>query len=198
MVGSVRSALLVLTAAVALVLLTACVNVANLLLARGALASARWPFGGARRRTRTTRASVAHGEPMLAAAGGLLGIGLAWLGIRLLTRVGDASIPTSTEARIDTSVLAFSIAVSIIAGFLVGIIPALQHSRADIRGSLGDGSRGSSEGGSRRRLRAALVTAQVAMALIILVAAGLLGRELSRHCNGSTRASARQARSHFK
>jgi putative ABC transport system permease protein len=88
-------------------------------------------------------------------------------------------VPQLDQARINGTVLAFSIAVSVVAGLLVGVIPALQQSRSDIRAGLGDGSRGSSEGRSRRRLRTTLVTAQVAMAFIILIAAGLVGRSFA-------------------
>jgi putative ABC transport system permease protein len=180
MVGSVRRALGVLTAAVALLLLIACVNVANLLLARGALRqremAVRTALGAGR--ARLVRQLLTE-STMLAAAGGALGIALAWVGVRLLTRAGDVNLPQLDQAQINGPVLAFSIAASIVAGLLVGIIPALQQSRTDIRASLGDGSRGSSEGRSRRRLRTALVTAQVAMALIILIAAGLVARSFA-------------------
>jgi putative ABC transport system permease protein len=180
MVGSIRRALGVLTAAVALVLLIACVNVANLLLARGALRqremAVRTALGAGR--ARLVRQLLTE-STMLAATGGAIGIALAWAGVRVLTRLGDGTVPQLDQTRINGVVLLFSIGVSIVAGILVGIIPALQQSRTDIRASLGDGSRGSSEGGSRRRLRTALVTAQIAMALMILIGAGLLARSFA-------------------
>jgi putative ABC transport system permease protein len=180
MVGSVRRALGVLTAAVALVLLIACVNVANLLLARGALRqremAVRTALGAGR--ARLVRQLLTE-STLLTATGGAIGIVLAWAGVRLLTRMGDGTVPRLDQTRINGTVLLFSIGVSIVAGILVGIIPAVQQSRADIRAPLGDGSRGSSEGRSRRRLRTTLVTAQIAMALVILVGAGLVARSFA-------------------
>jgi len=180
MVGSVRRALGVITAAVALLLLIACVNVANLMLARGALRhremAVRTALGAGR--GRLIRQLLTE-STMLATIGGAVGILLAWFGVHLLARAGNAMVPRLDHAQINGTVLAFSIGVSVVAGLLVGIIPALQQSRSDIRAGLGDGSRGSSEGRSRRRLRTTLVTAQVAMALIILIAAGLVGRSFA-------------------
>ncbi len=180
MVGAIRPTLLVLVGAVGLVLLIACVNVANLLLARGALrqreVAVRLALGAGR--ARLLRQMLTE-STMLAIAGGGLGVLLAWVGVPLLLHLDRGNIPRIDDTRLSGTVLGFSLGISLLTGLLVGVVPALQQSRTDLRGALGEGARGSSDGPGRRRLRSALVAAQIAMALVILVAAGLLGRSFA-------------------
>ncbi|NOT09787.1 MAG: ABC transporter permease [Gemmatimonadales bacterium] len=180
MVGSVKLALFVISSAVGVVLLIVCVNVANLLLARGAL----------KRRDVAVRMALGAGRPrlvrqmlteslVLGLGGGGLGLLLAWVGTPLLVRLSGGNIPRLEGAGMSIEVIGFSFGVSLLTGIGVGLIPALQQSRTELRSAMGEGSRGASDGIDRRRFRSALVAAQVAMALVILVAAGLLGRSFA-------------------
>ena len=180
MVGSVRTALWVLAGAVGLVLLIACVNVANLLLARGALrqreVAVRLALGA--NRGRLLRQTLTE-STLLSLGGGLLGVLLARVGVPLLLHLDRGNIPRIDGTRLSGTVLGFAFGISLLTGLIVGVVPALQQSRTDLRGALGEGSRGAGDGMRRRRLRSALVAAQVAMALVVLVAAGLLGRSFA-------------------
>jgi predicted permease len=177
MVGTVRPALLMFTAAVAIVLLIACVNVANLLLARTALRqrelAVRLALGASR--YRLVRQLLTE-STILTLLGGALGVVVATVAIRALRLHGVAELPQLEGTRMDLTVLAFSFGVSLLAGVLIGLVPALQPSAATPGMVLGAATRSASGGLGRRRLRTALVVAQVAMALIVLNAAGLLAR----------------------
>jgi putative ABC transport system permease protein len=180
MIGAVRPVLFMLGCAVALVLLIACVNVSNLMLVRASLRrgemAVRLALGA--NRGRLLRQLLTE-STILCLGGGLLGVLLAWAGLDALTRLDAGSIPRLREARINGLVLAFSLAVSVLTGIIVGIVPALQQSRTDLRGAMGEGARGSSDGRSRRRFRTALVGAEVALALVILNCAALFGRSFA-------------------
>ena len=179
-VGSVRPALLMLTGAVALVLLIACVNVANLLLARTALRqrelAVRLALGADR--FRLLRQLVTE-SMILALLGGLLGVAFAWLAVRGLRAYAVVEMPQLSATRLDPLVLGYCFALSAFAGVLIGLVPAFQQASAQPGSVLGESTRGSSAGASRRRLRSALVVAQVAMALVVLNTAGLLGRSFA-------------------
>ena len=178
MLGSVRRSLVVIAAAVGFVLLIACVNVANLMLARGATRqkelAIRLALGAGR--MRLVRQLMTE-SLVLSVGGGLLGLVLAWTGISVLVRLGANELPRIADTGVDGFVLLFSLALSIVTGLVVGIVPALQQSSDSAREGLNVkavGTAGRARGGDR--LRFALVAAQVAMALVVLVGAGLLGR----------------------
>ena len=178
MLGAVRRSIVVIAVAVGFVLLIACVNVANLMLARGATRqkelAIRLALGAGR--ARLIRQLVTE-SVVLALVGGVIGLLLAWLGVRVLVQLGANELPRIADTSIDATVLLFSLTLSIVTGILVGIVPALQQSSDGTREGLNIravGTAGRARGGDRLRL--ALVAAQVAMALVVLVGAGLLGR----------------------
>lgn len=174
LVGDVRPALRMLLGAVAFVLLIACANAANLLLAKAA----------GRQREIAIRNSLGAGRSrilrqmlteslVLSLAGGLGGLGLAALAFRSLLALAPASVPRLAEVTLDWKAIVVTLSVSLCTGLLFGLAPAWQASRADLHSLLKEGSRGA---GSRSRMRSALVVAQVAAALVLLAGAGLLIR----------------------
>jgi putative ABC transport system permease protein len=167
--------------AVGFLLLIACVNVANLLLARGAARSKefaiRTALGAGRRRI---VCQLLAESLTLALAGGMLGLVLAWGGVGLLTRLGSVTIPRLAEARLDWRVFLFTLAVSALTGVLFGMAPALQVSSANPYTALIEGSRGSTAARSSRLLRNGLVVTEVALASLVLIGAGLLMRSFVR------------------
>ena len=180
-VGDIRPALLLLMGSVGLVLLIACTNVANLLLVR---ASAREREIGIRAalgagRRRLVRQMLTE-SMLLVAAGTVAGIVLARVGVFLLNAAAQQSFPRLADASLDLSTLAFTAVIAAGTGAVFALIPAVQGSRGVSAESLKGGARGSTTGGSRLRLRRALVTAEVALSLLLLVGAGLLIKSFMR------------------
>jgi putative ABC transport system permease protein len=181
LVGGVRRALWVLMAAVGCLLLMACVNVANLLLARGATRrkelALRAALGAGRGRIVTQLLSESM---LLSLGGGLLGLLLATAVVKLLAYAGPASVPRLAQAGIDFRLFVFALGVSILTGILFGIAPALKYSGASLSSALNEGGRGGTAGRSGRAMRNALVVSEMALAVIVLIAAGLLIRSFVR------------------
>jgi putative ABC transport system permease protein len=179
-VGDTRATLLIILGAVSFVLLIASANVANLILVRSDDRMRHTTIRAALGATRRRLAQYVLTESMLLALmGGVGGIVLAYLGIRLLVTLGPASIPRLDEVELSTTTLAYTFGISAIVGLLFGIVPALQAGSVmkSSRGrSLVDGARGSTVGGDRLRLRGVLVVTEVALASALLVASGLMVR----------------------
>ena len=172
--GESSRALYVLLGAVAFTLLVACVNVANLMLARAAAReremAIRASLGASR--ARIVRQLMVECLP-LGLMGGALGVLVALWGIDLLQSLLPASLPRHNAIAVNGRVLAFTLALALFTSLLFGLAPALQAVKADVRAALGEGGRGGSRQG---RLRSLLVVAEVALALVLLVGAGLMAR----------------------
>jgi predicted permease len=175
--GAVRPALLVLVGAVACVLLVACANVANLLLARGADRQREFAIRAAlgAGRGRLTRQMVSE-SAMLAALGCALGLIVGRVGLSVLIALSPATLPRTDEISLDGRVLAFTIATSVFTAVLFGLGSARVLWRADLHRTVRDGGRGTSASPRKLRLRSALIVAEVALALVLLVGSGLLIR----------------------
>jgi putative ABC transport system permease protein len=180
-VEDVRAPLLVLTGAVGFVLLIACVNIANLLLAR---ATERHRELAVRVALGATRArlirQVLTESVLLSLAGGVLGLLLAVWVTAALVHATPAGVPRMNEVSADSWVLSFTLGLSVLTGIVFGIFPALQASRADVQVTLQEGGRTGTAGSRRTRLRDFLVAAEVAISLVLLVGAGLMAKSLFR------------------
>jgi putative ABC transport system permease protein len=182
-VGRASTALWVLLGAVGFVLLIACANVANLMLARAmgrakeialraALGAGRW---------RLARQLLAE-SLVLAVAGGLAGVLLAWWCTSALAAFAPKEIPRADEVRMDTAVLLFGLAASLLTGLIFGLTPALRASRVDLNDALKDLSKATA-GRAKHGLRDLLVAAEIALAFVLAVGAGLLGKSFVRLLN---------------
>lgn len=178
-VGNVRPVLLMLFGAVALVLLIACTNVANLLLARAAVRekemAVRSALGGSRHRIMR---QLLVESLVLAVGGAALGLLLAGAGLRALVQSAPTNIARLNDVALDTPMVAFTVVLAMASGIAFGLFPSIRASRADLRSALSQGGRGT--GGARYGIRASLVIGQVAIALVLLVGAGLLLRSAIR------------------
>jgi putative ABC transport system permease protein len=176
---SVKPALLVVLGAVLLVLMVACVNVTNLLLARGSQRRAefamRTALGAAR--NRLIRQLMTE-SLLLAAIGGVLGMAVAEIGVRALLALSPAGLPRGTSIGFNSTVFIFGFVLTTLIGLLVGLVPALQAARDESKTGLHQSSRRSA--GSRQTARRTLVVTEISLALVLLVGAGLLLRSLHR------------------
>ena len=177
-VGKVQPFLIVLLAAVGFLLLIACVNVANLLLARSMGRSREFAIRAAMgaSQARVIRQLLSE-SILLAGLGGALGLLLAVWGTKAVLGTLPGALPRASEVSLDSRVLFFTLALSLFAGIIFGLAPALKSSRVNLEEILKESGRGSS--GARHRLQGAFVAVEVAMALVLLVGAGLMVRSLA-------------------
>ena len=183
-VGPVKPALLIMLGAVGLVLLIACVNIANLLLARATARTqemaVRMAIGAGR--VRILRQLLTE-SALLGLMGGIAGIILAFWGVRSLKSLLPPGLPHVHEIRVDGGVLLFALALSVAASLIFGLAPALAAAGASFRTSLEEGAARAGESGGRRRFRGVLVASEFALAVVLLVGAGLLIRSFTAMMN---------------
>jgi putative ABC transport system permease protein len=176
-VGDARRPLLIVFGTVGFILLIACSNVANLLLVR---AEGRRQENAVRVALGSNRARLVRQmlieSAVLALVGGAAGVLLAYVGLRALVSLGPVSIPRLDETGINAAALAFSAIVSVLAGLLFGVLPALRASSTGVTATLRDSSRGATAGRARHRTRNALVVTQVALAFVLVIGSGLMVR----------------------
>ena len=179
LVGDIRPALLVLLGAVAFVLLIACANVANLVLGKILARKKEIAIRSALGATRAAILRLVLSETLLLSfAGGALGLLLANVGITLISKFLADRLPRFAQINLDAAVLTFTVVLSLFAGILAGLLPALRFTKSDVSEALKQGqSRGSSDSGGRRT-RSALVVCEVALSLVLLIGAGLMVRTL--------------------
>ena len=182
--GNTRTMLFTLFAAVGCILLIACVNVANLLLARGSSRKKEMAVRAAlgANRWRLMRQLMTE-TVTLSLLGGFLGVLLGVAGLRIVVNAAPKDIPQLAASKIDGTVLLFTIAVSLMTGLLFGAAPAMQGAFADLNSAFKETSRGSGASRAGKRLRSGLLVAEMAIALVLLTVAGLVIRSLSNAVN---------------
>jgi putative ABC transport system permease protein len=184
LVAPLRPGFAILLAAVSFLLLIACANVANLLLARATSReremALRKALGASR--SRLVRQLLSE-SVVLSLFGGVLGVALAEGILPAVRAFSPGSVPRLADTRLDANVLLFSVFLSFVTGLLFGLVPALQSIYGGLHESLKEGARGSSSGGHRGKLRAVLVVAEMAIALVLMTGAGLLMQSFSRLMN---------------
>ena len=179
--GKLRRSLIVLWCAVGLILLIVCVNLSNLLLARAAARSKEFAMRSAlgARRGRLVRQLLTE-SLVLAAAGAVLGLGLACAILAYLAHQGSIALPLLSMVRIDGAALAWTLLIAVGAAVLFGLAPALRMSSGNLQEALKDSGHGASEGRKHDRMRSLLVITEIALACVLLVGAGLLLRSFLR------------------
>ena len=180
-VGDLKSTLFIVSGATAVLLLIACINVANLLLARGVVRASEFALREAigARRWRMFRQLMTESF-VLCFAGGAFGLALALGAIRLLRAVGPADLPRFDTLSIDADVFLFAAACVLLVAFAVGFAPALRVSRGDLSALINNGGRSASLARGRNRVFGALVVAEIALAVMLVIGAGLLVRSFSQ------------------
>ncbi len=176
-VGDLGPTVLILFGASSILLLIACINVANLMLSRGIKRTRELAIREAlgARRGHVVRTLMTESF-LLSAAGGAAGFLLAGAGVRLLMWVAPADLPRLDTVPIDGTVLLFGVGVTLLTGLLTGLAPAVRISRTDLRAVINDGARGSSTTAAQHRIFGALVIAEIALAVVLVIGAGLVGR----------------------
>jgi putative ABC transport system permease protein len=181
LVGKIRTTLLVLFGAAAFLLLIACANVVNLLVARMTLRRAEI---GLRLALGATRLKLAQQflieAAVLSLLGGVFGVGLAFGGVRLLLAMQTGNLPRANEIRVDWPVMVFAVGVSVLTAVALGLLAVWQGTRGDIRETLSSSQRTQAGSGSSARVRRSLVVSQMALTVVLLVGAGLLARSFVR------------------
>jgi putative ABC transport system permease protein len=180
-IGDIRPILFTVLGTVAFVLLIACANVANLFLVRAEARAKEVAVRSALGATPRGIVNLYLAEGLvLAAAGAVLGVTLAYGALGLLLRLAPAGLPRASEISIDLASLGVAAAIAVVTGLFFSAVPFIRAGRAELTPMLRDGSRGSTSGRERQRVRSAFVVAQVALALVLLVGSGLLARSFQR------------------